>query len=443
MFLPTLSNRRALLMISAMLDLATAQAASAEPGPWSAPVHVSRAPGVYDLWFSPGGRGVLASTCCGGFGPGVPGTRLALTDSNGRFGPSKVVSHVIGAQLVAGSSKHIRVVGWIKGPERSTDTGVADLVRGKLIKPYRVLPVRVAGTARARNARGDIAILGHVSRRSPQRSTHDRLYLTVGRAGHRFSRPLRLTGTGGPALLGVGISTRGDVVAAWVRDGVIYARERGRNGRLGRRVRVARDAKAGAPSVAVAANGRAAIAWTSQEPSGESSPTTPARMRVVLRDRGKPFGKPILLGRNAQPRADRSIPSDSVRAEALPNGSFELVWVGEEQDKTVIRAAQTAGATIGATQSLSDPTRNAVGPQMAVGIGGNAAVGWSYLDDQSHTTDLEAALLPPGAKAFGPREQIAPGRPFAAGPTIAINPVGGRVTAAWEERPGGVFTSSR
>src|SRR4051812_34249716 len=373
-------NRRAPLMVGAaavgaMLAMpwAPAQAASFEPGPWSAPVRVSRAPGIYDFWFSPAGRGVLASLCCGGFGPGVPGTRLALADRNGRFEPSKVVSHAIGAQLVAGSPRHIRVVGWIKGPEHSTDTGVADLVHGRLGKPYRVLPVRVAGAAHARNARGDVAILGHVSRRSPKRSTHDRLYLTVGRAGHRFSRAVRLTGTGGPAFLGVGISARDDVVAAWVRDGVIYARERRPNGRLGRRVRVARDGSAGPPSVAVAANGRVAIAWTSQEPSGETAPTTAARMRVVLRDRGKPFGKPILLGRNGQPRASGWIPAEPVRAEALPNGSFELVWVGQEQDKMVIRAAQTAGASIGATQSLSDPTRDAAGPQVAVGIGGDTA----------------------------------------------------------------------
>ena len=195
--------------------------------------------------------------------------------------------------------------------------------------------------------------------------------------------------------------------------------------------------------MAVAANGRAAIAWTSQEPSGETAPTTAARMRVVLRDRGKPFGKPILLGRNGQPRASGWIPSEPVHAEALPNGSFELVWVGQEQDKTVIRAAQTAGATIGATQSLSDPTRDAAGPQVAVGIGGDTAVAWSDLDDQAVTVDLEAALQPAGATAFGPREQIAPGRPFAGGVAIAINPVGGRITAAWEERSGGVFTSSR
>jgi hypothetical protein len=149
---------------------ATTHAASLEPGPRSGPVRVSRAPGVYDFWFSPAGRGVVASLCCGGFGPGVPGTRLALADANGRFEPSKVVSHAIGAQLVAGSPRHIRVVGWIKGPEGSTDTGVADLVRGRLTRPYRVLPVRVAGTARARNARGDVAILGHVSRRAPKRS---------------------------------------------------------------------------------------------------------------------------------------------------------------------------------------------------------------------------------------------------------------------------------
>ena len=109
----------------------------------------------------------------------------------------------------------------------------------------------------------------------------------------------------------------------------------------------------------------------------------------------------------------------------------------------MIRAAQTAGATIGATQSLSDPTRDAAGPQVAVGIGGDTAVAWSDLDDQAVTVDLEAALQPAGATAFGPREQIAPGRPFAGGVAIAINPVGGRITAAWEERSGGVFTSSR
>jgi hypothetical protein len=127
----------------------------------------------------------------------------------------------------------------------------------------------------------------------------------------------------------------------------------------------------------------------------------------------------------------------------LPKGSFELVWVGQEQDKTVIRAAQTAGATIGATQSLSDPTRDAAGSQVAAGIRRDTTVAWSDLDDQAATVDLEAALQPAGATAFGPREQIAPGRTFAGGVAIAINPVGGSITAAWEERPGGVSTSSR
>src|SRR5690242_20042721 len=102
-------DRRALLMAGVMLALSGTAPASAEPGPWSAPAHVSRAPGVYDFWFSPAGNGVMASLCCGGFGPGVPGTRLALSDTDGRFGPSKVLSRAIGAQLVAGSPGHIRV----------------------------------------------------------------------------------------------------------------------------------------------------------------------------------------------------------------------------------------------------------------------------------------------------------------------------------------------
>src|SRR4051794_11521799 len=290
MFLPPRAPLRvSTALVGAMLALpaATTRAADSEPGPWSAPVRVSRAPGVYDFWFSPAGRGVVASLCCGGFGPGVPGTRLALTGSDGRFRPSKLVSHAIGAQLVAGSSRHIRVVGWIKGPEGSADTGVADLVHGRLTKPYRVLPVRVAGTARARNARGDVAILGHVSRRAPKRSTHDRLYLTVGRAGHRFSRPLRLAGTGGPARLGVGISARGDVVAAWVRDGVIYARERRPNGRLGRRVRVARDGSAGPPSAGGAAERRGAPARGSPQASGGAAPGPGARTRARFGGRRK------------------------------------------------------------------------------------------------------------------------------------------------------------
>ena len=87
MLLPTPINRRALLIVGAMLTLAaTPQAAGAEPGPWSAPVRVARAPGVYDVWVSLAGNGVLASLCCDGFGPGVPGTRLALSDTDGRLG---------------------------------------------------------------------------------------------------------------------------------------------------------------------------------------------------------------------------------------------------------------------------------------------------------------------------------------------------------------------
>ena len=226
-------------------------------------------------------------------------------------------------------------------------------------------------------------------------------------------------------------------MAAWVRDGVIYARERRPNGRLGRRVRVARDASAGQPSVAVAANGRAAIAWKSQEPSGEVAPTTAARACASscetpanhLASRSCSSATPT------RARADGSRPNLS-RADALPNGSIALVWVGEERDKTVIRAARTTDARIGPTQSLSDPTRDAAGPQVAVGIGGDTAVGWSDLDDQAATVDLEAALQPAGATAFGPREQIAPGRPFAGGVAVAIDPVGGRVVAAWEERSG-------
>lgn len=397
---------------------------------WSAPTRVENTTALYDLGFTPDGRGFLTSLCCRSFTPGVPGTRFAFSHAGGTFGGTRKMSDVIAARLVGGTKRHMRAVGWIAGPGSFTDTGVANVVKGRLGKPFRVLPVMTAGTAEARNARGDLAIVGHVSTKARVRATRGAIYMTFGRAGRKFTRPQKLDRGGGPAALGVAVNNRGRILAVWQRAGAIFARERLENGRLGPRRQIATDTGAD-PRPALGPAGEAVVAWTSH--AAQADPSGAATLRIVTRARDSSFGSAIDVERSG----------DEVALAPLGNGSIQLVWRGFDGTRSVVRALDTAGRAVGPTQTISGPPPGeARNFDLAIGRRDEVAIVWSsQRSEDPQDVYLEAAFRKPGETIFSAPESVA-------GPTtagiikVAFNWSTDQIFAAWTSKRG-VFTTSR
>ena len=424
---------RAVLTIA--LVLVAAVPAAAAP-PWSEPQRIAGGLRVPTLEFGPSGRGVVHWLTGPGYTPDVPTTRMAAIGADGAVGPAFTAArHFAADALVAIDARdRLVVVGSIPGGGgRYTDTAYATApVGGRLGKPRRFLPRRAAGLAAASNPAGDVAVLTQVSNRAPVRSTRRALYLTVRRAGGRFTRPQRLARFGPPTMLAVAINERREVVVAWSRSGRVFAQLRRSDGRLGRVHRIAADASVGFLEAALSPTGQAVVAWSSHLPGSEAPPPGDADMRAVVRPAGGPFGAVQEL--------------DHVRAAAIAGLDLAVVgqnriliaWNGEEGDRRVARAADVHGATTGPPRVLSSPGVDAGQVQLDAGPRGEAVALWAEPrggDPGFDTHALVAAVRAPGADICSPPEEITgPIRLF--GDSVAVDPASGRVMAAWTEVAG-------
>jgi hypothetical protein len=258
------------------------------------------------------------------------------------------------------------------------------------------------GTAIAANDAGVVAVVWIEA----TRGVDGRVRLAVRRPGGRFARAVTVASGAVGRPTGGTVSGRGVAVAVGGRGEVVvaYQRERGRARTIEARVlgrRLGRPQTLGPQrglvdlSAAMASNGRAVVAWGSQDVGEEANEAY--RVYATAR-RSSPLGS-----YGAGPRSAVRV------ASAGPRGHF------------------------GAQRELAPS--GAVG-DVAIGARGAAIVVWSQVAGEEEPLDVIAALRPAGASAFGPPEAVSPSE-RASYPAAAFDPRSGQPVVVWAGTPAG------
>jgi hypothetical protein len=251
-----------------------------------------------------------------------------------------------------------------------------------------------------------------------------------------FTGPRVISGRGRADAVTVAVGRRGDLVVAWERDGVIYARTRkGRNGALGSAVRLGRGARLHTSlQAAVARDGRAWVAWVSQRlDEGGGNGAWVARVASTRVPSRK--WRAVLLDRYRRRASDEA----RFALTLAPDGTALVAWTGWDGAHFRARAASLDpdfGALI-RRDTLSAPDYDAVtGDVAASPVAGQAIVVWARLDSVGELgTQVIAGPWAPRTGPAGP-EEVVSADDRARLPSVAYDPVSGRAVAVWSQRSG-------
>jgi hypothetical protein len=312
----------------------------------------------------------------------------------------------------------------------------------------RVAAYRAAGEEQGpamAAARGEVAVAWVELRRprDPLGPSY-RIRVAVSRGGRAFGRPLTLATTRLPTRDSQSVALaygRGrELLAAYStarradgRRPVIAVRTRrpghgfSRAQVLGTRQPLCDLAAAAAP------NGRAFVAWGSQDSGEEAS--RPWVVRAALRGAGaRRFGRSAVL----DPGETRDRVRGHLAAVVARGGAVTLAWTNVRGATFPLRTASAPahGPFAAATEVVPD---GVVGG-LAVSAAGSTVLSWS---DSRHEElesppprDVFAALRPAGATAFGPPERVSTPELDDSDPAVpAFDPRSGRPTLGWPAGP--------
>jgi hypothetical protein len=296
-------------------------------------------------------------------------------------------------------------------------------------------------TAIAANDTGVVAVVWTEA----TRGIDGRVRLAVRRPGGRFARPVTVAvgavgrPTGGTVSgrgVAVAVGGRGEIVVAYQRERgrarTIVARRVGR--RLGRPQTLGPQRGLVDLAAAMAPNGRAVVAWGSQDVGEEANEAY--RVYAAVRSAGSArFGAAQALDRGGPAirpdgRVALAVGRDgaAVVAWSSPLGSY-----GAGTRSAVRVASAGPRGRFGAQRELAPS--GAVG-DVAIGAGGAAIVVWSQLAGEQEPLDVIAALRPAGASDFGASEAVSP-RERASYPAAALDPRTGQPVVVWAGTPAG------
>ncbi|MDX6641613.1 MAG: hypothetical protein QOF12_2624 [Solirubrobacteraceae bacterium] len=282
-----------------------------------------------------------------------------------------------------------------------------------------------------------------------------RVVARVQRPGGSFSAPVALSSLGQTARAPVlAMDAAGDALAAWrLKSGAVeIARRPHGTLRFGRRDRVRHGADAradfGAIAAAVGPGGVAALAFaargglylaTGSVRAGLGAPRRvgPAALPAAIGLATGPGGPlvawtdvatcrvfpagialPATTASGIEPAPAVAIAAHGERVVACPgDGPLEVVTAPAGQP--FASAPEPVG-----TQAASEP------PSLATDPGGDVALAW--LEQAPAGSSVAVALRPAGAGAFGAPQTLAPPRPQALGPLVALG-IGGRAVTAWTD----------
>jgi hypothetical protein len=150
-----------------------------------------------------------------------------------------------------------------------------------------------------------------------------------------------------------------------------------------------------------------------------------------------PAGDPLPAGSSnvlSDPAQDAVEPA----VAASPDGGATVVWSRFDSARTIVQARRIgpSGAPEATTSSLSAEGQNAVGPQVAVAPGGVATVVWTRFDG-SHWVIQDRRLSAAGAPE-GVVANLSNNTRDAAEPQLAVG-ADGKVTVVWDRHDGTSF----
>jgi len=417
-------------------------------GPWSAPALLSSCAAAAPVRVvfpsdspshatGPGAIVWSATASC----PGGAGARVAEIGVRDTPGESLIPHTSAGlalapaGTLVAGGAPHGQLAIGGTNPRSAREALVIQGNAGGRFSVLHRSEGSSAPLALATAYLGDLALASgseqgnHAPKRSALNVSIERFFA----GGLAPATPLQ-EATGGPVEdLTTTMDYRGEVLAAWVQGGAIYAQLVRTNGTAARAQRIASVGANTHISALVSDDRRGMIAWSTQQ-GGET--------RVYL-DRsalGVRFGRPDLLESFQDPHG-RSSPSASPTLVRLSSESVMLAWAGARDNHWVIRAAPVDLSGIGEVDTLASANGDALLAGLVAGPVDDALVLWTEPSASAGATrqTLFAAhcldLYPPARSVFGEPEQVATRAQLSAA-SAAFDPSNDAVVAVWQGEAG-------
>jgi hypothetical protein len=257
--------------------------------------------------------------------------------------------------------------------------------------------------AMAADKAGDVALVTG--------DTHRRRVWVRGHGGGatfrlRLTIPVSNRGRGATVAVGAG----GDVLVAWEDQHHVYARHVGPGGGVGRTTRVG-DGVQSRLQAAVGNDRRLMVAWASQRVD-EGEAATPAQVFFATAAPGRGFGRAQEVDGSDATGTGLYVSDPAVRLVVGDDGTTLLADTGYDAAAGRFRVLvrRVSEGRLGAAQVVSDPARDSVLGDLAVGADGAAVVVWRTgirgADPSLGTPSVQAAASP------------APGRPFGAPETV-------------------------
>jgi hypothetical protein len=253
------------------------------------------------------------------------------------------------------------------------------------------------------------------------------------RVGHgRFSKPVTVVGRGQTILVSTAIGARGDALVAVVRDRRVLVRVRrpGKPWGPAAQLSSARVRTTWQLSAAINGDGRAVLVWRRHRLSSAGHPGVTALEAATL--------GPAAVHWSAK----QTLEPDGARDPALtklPVG-VALSYIAGPNSSATARV-RTAGANgrFGAAQDAAPPQGGLRSVSLVSDPQVGLAVAWVIPNPSGDGAGIGyAAVEPPGATAFGAREQVTPNE---AAFDIGLAANHGALRAFWTARPEGTGPS--
>lgn len=264
----------------------------------------------------------------------------------------------------------------------------------------------------------------------------ERLYLAVREPGGDFER--RLVGRAQSGDIALDVGANGDIVVAWWESNRVTARVQRRGHGLGRVENLGPANPHPTLDASVADNGQVAVAWSTVDLSdgrtGDFRTLSPTVVRAAIRPPGPNLFKPAqTLYDTGEPRRQ---PRTYVAIDSSAAGAT-AAWTAHQPDAQgtqrypILTATTDAGGRFEAPTPIADEGDV---EDIVVDPDASATVAWrpSRVDEQGGSlpsSELLAAVRPPGGATFGPAETVSDR--YAAAPRFALNPLDGRPTLIW------------
>ena len=396
----------AVVAAAAALALPAASTAHAD-APWSAPAAVPGATGQSaPLITTRAGRSAVLA---GANSATTAGSELVSLGADGRPARTPVGLPIAAGQLLTYAADRVVVAGSTIDPRGGisarSHVQVAFGSAGGDLGPLRGLTGSTGEHvfALAANEAGDAALItGDTKRRRVWLRRHG------GSASFRVGLTIPVTNRARGATVAVGAT--GDALVVWEDSHHVYARHIGPAGGLGRTTRVG-DGVQSRLQAAVGPDRRLMVAWASQRVD-EGEAATPAQDFFATAAPGHGFGAARAVDHSDATGTGLYVSDPAVRLVVADDGKTLLADTGYDAAANRFRVLvrRVSAGHLGAAQLVSDPARDSVLGDLAVGSDGAAVVVWRAgirgADPSSAPQAVQAAVSPASGQAFGAPETI-------------------------------------